>query len=53
LIERFYEPNNGDILLDGVSIKELNPSWLRKQIGFVGQVQRNTFSFLIVFLLIV
>jgi ATP-binding cassette subfamily B (MDR/TAP) protein 8 len=37
LIERFYDPECGDILLDGISLRELNPSWLRRQIGFVGQ----------------
>ncbi|XP_078438546.1 ABC transporter B family member 2-like isoform X2 [Wolffia australiana] len=37
LIERFYEPNSGDILLDGYSISGLNLKWLRSQIGLVNQ----------------
>jgi ATP-binding cassette subfamily B (MDR/TAP) protein 1 len=37
LIERFYDPLNGSILLDGNNIKDLNVSWLRSQIGLVGQ----------------
>jgi ATP-binding cassette subfamily B (MDR/TAP) protein 1 len=37
LLERFYDPQEGDITLDGVNIKELNVKWLRQQIGFVGQ----------------
>jgi ABC-type multidrug transport system fused ATPase/permease subunit len=37
LLERFYDPQEGEITLDGVDIKELNVKWLRQQIGFVGQ----------------
>ncbi|XP_072962777.1 ABC transporter B family member 2-like [Typha angustifolia] len=37
LIERFYEPSSGAILLDGNSIKELDIKWLRGQIGLVNQ----------------
>eukprot|EP01116_Phalansterium_solitarium_P018479 TRINITY_DN489_c0_g5_i3.p1 TRINITY_DN489_c0_g5~~TRINITY_DN489_c0_g5_i3.p1 ORF type:complete len:834 (+),score=296.91 TRINITY_DN489_c0_g5_i3:121-2622(+) len=37
LIQRFYDPLAGEILLDGVNIKELNIGWLRSQIGLVGQ----------------
>lgn len=37
LIERFYDPIKGDVLLDGHNIKDLNVSWLRSQIGLVGQ----------------
>ncbi|OWY99429.1 Multidrug resistance protein ABC transporter, partial [Phytophthora megakarya] len=37
LIERFYDPVVGDVLLDGHNIKDLNLSWLRSQIGLVGQ----------------
>ena len=37
LIERFYDPDEGEILLDGVNIKELNVNWLRKNLGFVQQ----------------
>uniref|UniRef100_A0A2K1ZYE2 ABC transporter family protein n=2 Tax=Populus trichocarpa TaxID=3694 RepID=A0A2K1ZYE2_POPTR len=33
LLERFYEPLRGDILLDGVDIKTLQLKWLRNQMG--------------------
>ncbi|CAJ1940399.1 unnamed protein product [Sphenostylis stenocarpa] len=37
LIERFYEPISGQILLDGNNIRELDLKWLRQQIGLVNQ----------------
>ncbi|XP_073312239.1 ABC transporter B family member 2-like isoform X2 [Primulina huaijiensis] len=37
LIERFYEPLSGNILLDGIDIRELDLKWLRQQIGLVNQ----------------
>ncbi|XWS62178.1 hypothetical protein CRYUN_Cryun07bG0188800 [Craigia yunnanensis] len=37
LIERFYEPLAGEILLDGNNIRELDLKWLRQQIGLVNQ----------------
>lgn len=37
LIERFYEPHSGQILLDGIDIRELDIKWLRHQIGLVNQ----------------
>ena len=37
LINRFYEINSGDILIDGINIKEFSLSSLRGQIGFVSQ----------------
>ncbi|CAI5731293.1 unnamed protein product [Hyaloperonospora brassicae] len=37
LLERFYDPTSGQVLLDGVDTKELNLKWLRSQIGLVGQ----------------
>lgn len=37
LIERFYDPLAGAVLLDGRDIRELNLRWLREQIGLVGQ----------------
>ncbi|XP_042438125.1 ABC transporter B family member 2-like [Zingiber officinale] len=37
LIERFYEPLSGEILLDGHNIKDLDLRWLRQQIGLVNQ----------------
>ncbi|XP_037473228.1 ABC transporter B family member 5-like [Triticum dicoccoides] len=37
LLERFYDPDSGVILLDGVEIKNLKLSWLRDQMGLVSQ----------------
>jgi ATP-binding cassette, subfamily B (MDR/TAP), member 10 len=37
LLMRLYDPQGGDILLDGHNLKELDPSWLRKNIGAVNQ----------------
>ena len=39
LIERFYEPTHGSIVLDGVDIRTLDPDWIRGHlIGYIGQV---------------
>ena len=37
LIERFYDPENGEIKLDGRDLRDYNLHWLRSQIGFVSQ----------------
>ncbi|KAG9276103.1 ATP-binding cassette sub-family B member 8, mitochondrial [Astyanax mexicanus] len=38
LLERFYDPGNGVIMLDGLDIRTLDPSWLRGDvIGFISQ----------------
>ena len=37
LMERFYDPNEGEILIDDVPIKELNLRSYRKQVGYVSQ----------------
>ncbi|XP_043704920.1 ABC transporter B family member 19-like [Telopea speciosissima] len=37
LIERFYDPNQGQVLLDNVDIRTLKLKWLRDQIGLVNQ----------------
>lgn len=37
LVERFYDPAEGEILLDGVPLRDLNIRWLRTQIGLVSQ----------------
>ncbi|KAM1154102.1 hypothetical protein ACFX2I_036449 [Malus domestica] len=37
LIERFYDPDSGRVLLDGVEIQKFKLNWLRQQIGLVGQ----------------
>ncbi|KAL0385486.1 UNVERIFIED_CONTAM: ABC transporter B family member 26, chloroplastic [Sesamum radiatum] len=40
LLLRLYEPTNGEILIDGYPMKELNVRWLRERIGYVGQEPR-------------
>lgn len=42
LMLRFYDPTDGQILFDGVDIRELKVNWLRSQIGVVPQ---HTFLF--------
>ncbi|XP_010471059.1 PREDICTED: ABC transporter B family member 26, chloroplastic [Camelina sativa] len=37
LLLQLYEPTSGQILLDGVPLKELDVKWLRQRIGYVGQ----------------
>ncbi|KAJ4849957.1 ATP-binding cassette sub- B member 9 [Turnera subulata] len=37
LIERFYDPDSGEVLVCGVDIKKLKLSWIREQIGLVSQ----------------
>ena len=37
LIERFYQPEKGNILIDGIDIQNYNLYELRKKIGLVGQ----------------
>ena len=37
LIERFYEPSSGEILLDGQKVSEISRKALRAQIGYVEQ----------------
>ncbi|KAI3702951.1 hypothetical protein L6452_28705 [Arctium lappa] len=37
LIQRFYDPIEGEIFLDGYKIKKLHLKWLRSQMGLVNQ----------------
>uniref|UniRef100_A0A8C5JL82 Phosphatidylcholine translocator ABCB4 n=1 Tax=Junco hyemalis TaxID=40217 RepID=A0A8C5JL82_JUNHY len=37
LLERFYDPLDGEMLFDGKTAKALNIKWLRAQIGIVSQ----------------
>lgn len=37
LLLRFYDPQSGQVLLDGINIKDLNVRWLRHALGYVGQ----------------
>jgi ATP-binding cassette subfamily B protein len=42
LIPRLMDPTGGSVSLDGVDLRDLDPEWLRRQIGFVPQ---ETFLF--------
>lgn len=39
LIERFYDGqgDSGGIFVDGINLKDLDPSWLRRNIGYINQ----------------
>ncbi|KAI3440971.1 uncharacterized protein J3R85_003011 [Psidium guajava] len=37
LLQRFYDPDFGQIMLDGVEIQKLQLKWLRQQMGLVSQ----------------
>jgi ATP-binding cassette, subfamily B (MDR/TAP), member 1 len=37
LVERFYDPVGGEVLLDGQNVQKLNLRWLRRQISLVQQ----------------
>jgi ATP-binding cassette subfamily B (MDR/TAP) protein 1 len=37
LVMRFYDPDEGRITLDGDDLRDFDLSWLRSQIGYVGQ----------------
>ena len=37
LIERFYDPHAGEVLIDGINLKEFQLNWIRGKIGLVSQ----------------
>lgn len=37
LLERFYDPDSGEVFIDGVNLKKFNLRWLREKIGLVSQ----------------
>jgi len=37
LLQRFYEPQSGSVLIDGKKVNEYNLKWLRQNIGVVSQ----------------
>ena len=37
MIERFYDPNGGEILIDGQNLKGIHLRDFRQKVGYVGQ----------------
>ncbi|KAK9934153.1 hypothetical protein M0R45_021307 [Rubus argutus] len=37
LLERFYDPQAGEVLIDGINLKEFQLKWIRQKIGLVSQ----------------
>jgi ATP-binding cassette subfamily B (MDR/TAP) protein 1 len=37
MIERFYDPSEGEVLFNGVNIKDLDPRWYHEQVAIVQQ----------------
>lgn len=38
LLARFYDVNKGSITVDGIDIRNLDPTWLRQKVfGFISQ----------------
>ncbi|XP_058757109.1 ABC transporter B family member 11-like [Vicia villosa] len=37
LVERFYDPQAGEVLIDGINLKEFQLKWIRQKIGLVSQ----------------
>ncbi|MCB9778969.1 MAG: ATP-binding cassette domain-containing protein [Alphaproteobacteria bacterium] len=37
LLSRFYDPQDGRIEIDGTDLRDLDPAWLREQVGVVRQ----------------
>ena len=37
LVERFYDPQAGEVCIDGINIKRFKLDWIRQKIGLVSQ----------------
>eukprot|EP00261_Vitis_vinifera_P007089 XP_002275169.4 PREDICTED: ABC transporter B family member 11-like [Vitis vinifera] len=37
LVERFYDPQAGEVLIDGINLKDFQLRWIRQKIGLVNQ----------------
>ncbi|KAK7291757.1 hypothetical protein RIF29_07146 [Crotalaria pallida] len=37
LIQRFYDPHDGEVLIDGINLREFQLKWIRQKIGLVSQ----------------
>ena len=44
LLQRFYDPDHGNIQLDGIDIRDLDIMWYRGLIGCVSQERKSNFS---------
>ncbi|XP_055388386.1 LOW QUALITY PROTEIN: ATP-dependent translocase ABCB1-like [Condylostylus longicornis] len=40
MVQRFYDPDEGEILIDGVAVKDYNTTWIRDQMSLVSQEPR-------------
>ncbi|XP_055388384.1 uncharacterized protein LOC129616902 [Condylostylus longicornis] len=40
MVQRFYDPDEGEILIDGVAVKDYNTAWIRDQMSLVSQEPR-------------
>jgi ATP-binding cassette subfamily B (MDR/TAP) protein 1 len=37
LVQRFYDPDQGKVIMGGIDLREIDVKWLRRQIALVGQ----------------
>ncbi|XP_057494266.1 ABC transporter B family member 9-like isoform X2 [Actinidia eriantha] len=37
LLQRFYDPNGGEVLVDGINLKKFQLRWIREKMGLVSQ----------------
>ena len=37
LLQHFYEPNDGEVLIDGISVKQIDHKFLHRKVALVGQ----------------
>ncbi|CAJ1950699.1 unnamed protein product [Sphenostylis stenocarpa] len=37
LIQRFYDPDQGKVMMSGIDLREIDVKWLRRQVALVGQ----------------
>jgi ABC-type bacteriocin/lantibiotic exporter with double-glycine peptidase domain len=44
LVERFYDPDSGQLLIDGVDLRELDPKWYHRHVAIVSQVHNIPFQ---------
>lgn len=40
MLQRLYDPTEGQVLVDGVDLREIDSAWFRSQIGVVDQDPR-------------